>query len=146
MNNKALTISLLILGVLLAALICRNGDLAWMAIPLLVYLGTGVYQSPPSEQVQLKVEREVKQIKTNGISGIEMHIKVSNQGDRPLHIKLAENLKTEVKITGGFLNYQFTLNPGSETEQIYTFQAQRGSFSWKTIQAIVSDRPYVNSQ
>jgi uncharacterized protein (DUF58 family) len=44
-----------------------------------------------------------------------------------------------MKITNGSLHQWAVLDAGEETELRYTFQAERGSFRWKTLQAVTSD-------
>ena len=48
MNNKTLVVGLIIFGLLIVALITRNGDIAWMMLPFLSYLGMGILQTPVS--------------------------------------------------------------------------------------------------
>lgn len=42
MNNKTLVVGLAIFCLLIAALISRNGEIAWMLMPFLIYLGLGI--------------------------------------------------------------------------------------------------------
>ena len=46
MTRKAMLLALLCFGLLLAALVTRNGDLALMALPFLAYLGMGIRTAP----------------------------------------------------------------------------------------------------
>ena len=46
MNNKTLVVGLIIFSLLIVALITRNGDIAWMMLPFLAYLGVGILQTP----------------------------------------------------------------------------------------------------
>ena len=52
MNNKTLVVGLIIFSLLIAALITRNGDIAWMMLPFLAYLGVGILQTPALEKVR----------------------------------------------------------------------------------------------
>ena len=67
MNNKTLTVSLLVAGLFLAALIARSGDLAWLALLFLAYIAVGIFQYPVREKVRLEAERQVS--RTNGEGG-----------------------------------------------------------------------------
>jgi hypothetical protein len=61
MNNKILVLGSIIFSLLIAALITRNGDIAWMILPFLAYLGTGILQTPPLEKVRLSAARSLEQ-------------------------------------------------------------------------------------
>jgi len=57
MNNKTLTIGLILFGLLIVALIARDGDIAWMTLPFLAYLVVGILQTRPREKLQLGAKR-----------------------------------------------------------------------------------------
>ena len=61
MNNKTLVVGLIILSLLIVALITRNGDIAWMMLPFLAYLGVGILQTPLLEKVRLSATRTLEQ-------------------------------------------------------------------------------------
>ena len=52
MNNKTLGVGLILFGLLIVALITRNGDIAWMMLPFLAYLVTGIFQTPSAEKLR----------------------------------------------------------------------------------------------
>ncbi|HLO16261.1 MAG TPA: hypothetical protein VK206_15615, partial [Anaerolineales bacterium] len=66
MNNKALVVGSIIFSLLIAALITRNGDIAWMMLPFLAYLGVGILQTPALEKVRFSAGRSLEQDRSNG--------------------------------------------------------------------------------
>ena len=66
MNNKTLVVGLIIFGLLIVALITRNGDIAWMMLPFLAYLGVGILQTPVLEKVRFSATRTLEQNRSNG--------------------------------------------------------------------------------
>ena len=46
---------------LIVALITRNGDIAWMILLFLVYLGVGILQTPNLEKLSFSANRTLKQ-------------------------------------------------------------------------------------
>ena len=139
MNNKVLILSFLILSLLAAALVSQNGSLVWMTIPILVYLAGGVYRSPAREKIKLRAERFTEQHKTDGVTTVNVQIKVQNQGQIPLYIQLRDKPPKNVSSVQGSLCQNQCLLPQETNELAYSFQSQRGNFTWKNIQAIVSD-------
>ena len=137
--NKVLTLLLIVFSLLLIALFTRNGDLIWMALPFLAYLGMGILQSSSAEIISLHAIRSVKKNRTDGISSIEVSVIVSNQGTAIVHLCLFDPLQSGMRITDGHLQQSMALPAGQDGLFKYTFQSERGSFVWKTIRAVVSD-------
>ena len=79
MNNKTLVVGLIIFGLFIVALITRNGDIAWMMLPFLFYLGMGILQTPVLEKVHFSATRTLEQNQSNGIVSIDVNLTVENQ-------------------------------------------------------------------
>jgi hypothetical protein len=80
MNNKTLVVGLIIFSLLIATLITRDGDIAWMMLPFLAYLGIGILQTPPLEKLRFSAERKLEQTRSN--SGVSVK-KVSDNSRSP---------------------------------------------------------------
>ncbi len=139
MNDKVLTLALLSAGLLLAALITRNGTLAFMTLPLLVYLGIGILESPPRGRIRLTAARSLGIRQTEEGAAVEVSVAVRNTGSAVSALKLSDLPQPAAIITEGALRHFAALEPGEETKLTYTFQAARGGFPWKTVHAVVSD-------
>jgi uncharacterized protein (DUF58 family) len=139
MNQKTLVIGLILFGLLIMALIMRNGDIAWMMLPFLAYLMMGVLQSPPLEKLNFSVERKLDQTRSNGIAAVDVGLTVQNRASETVYLYLNEPVQAGMKIAHGKMSCLARLRPGESTELKYTFTAERGNFSWESIQAVVSD-------
>jgi uncharacterized protein (DUF58 family) len=139
MNNKTLVIALIIFSLLIVALISRNGDLAWMMLPFLAYLGAGLLQTPPVEKLRFSAERTLEQTRSNGSMSVDVNLSIQNQASETVHLFIDETVQEGMKITDGELSRWATLRAGESAELKYTFAAARGNFSWKSIRAVVSD-------
>ena len=137
--NKVLTLLLIVLGLLVTALVTRNGDLAWMTLPFLVYLGIGILQSPSPGKIRLVATRSTETTKTDGVSSVDVVVTVRNQGAAIDRLCLSDPLQAGMRVTDGQVRQAAALQAGEDTRLKYTFQTERGSFSWKTIRAVVSD-------
>ncbi len=137
--NKALTLVLIIASLLMAALLTHNGDLIWMALPFLAYLGIGLVQSPTVSDIRLLATRSVEKMATDGPPSIEVGVSVSNQGATLVRLGLSDPLQAGMSLIDGQLKQSVALQAGESAVFKYTFRSERGSFAWKTIRAIVSD-------
>jgi uncharacterized protein (DUF58 family) len=139
MNRKVLIFILLVFGLLLAALFARNGELVWMTLPILAYLGMGILQSLPAGNIRLSAARNVEKIATGGIASAEVRVTVSNQSAGLVHLQLSDPLQSGMRITAGQIRQSMMLRSGENSSLQYAFQSERGSFAWKTIRAAVRD-------
>jgi uncharacterized protein (DUF58 family) len=139
MNNKTLVVGLIIFSLLVVTLITRDGEIAWMMLPFLAYLGVGILQTPPVEKLRFSAERKVEQTRSNGSLSIDVKLAIQNQAVETVHLFVDETVQAGMKVTEGELSRHVTLRPGDSTELKYTFTAARGDFSWKSIRAVVGD-------
>lgn len=139
MSKKTRVVSLIIFGLFIAALVTREGDVAWMILPFLAYLGIGVLQTPPLEKLRFSAERSFEQTRSNGSTSINVNLAIRNQALETVHLFVDETVQAGMKITEGELSRWVTLQPGEFTELKYTFTAARGDFSWKSVRTVVSD-------
>lgn len=139
MNSKVLTIVLVIFGLIVAAMISQNGDLALLALPFIAYLGIGILSAPSAGKINLHAERSLQMIEVGGKNSIEVCLTLSNQGIKINRLCLSDSLKPGMKITNGQIQYTFALSNGETSELKYTFETNRGSFSWDTVHVVASD-------
>ncbi len=139
MNNKALVVGSIIFSLLIAALITRNGDIAWMMLPFLAYLGLGILQTPSLEKVRFSAERILEQNRSNGNTFVDVNLSVQNQAFETVYISIHEIIQAGMKITDGVLSRWAELRPGEAAELKYTFTAVRGDFSWNSIRIVMGD-------
>jgi uncharacterized protein (DUF58 family) len=139
MNSKTLFVGLIIFSLLIVALLTRNGDVAWMMLPFLAYLGAGLLQTPPLDKLHFSAERTLEQTRSNGIASVDVSLSVQNQAPETVHLFVDETIQAGMKITDGELSRWVTLRSGESAELKYTFTAARGNFSWKFIRIVVGD-------
>jgi uncharacterized protein (DUF58 family) len=139
MNSKTLTLILIVLGLFLAALVTLRGDLAWMTMPFLAYLGIGILQSPVLGTVKLQAARSVERLGTEAGSFIRVDVAVRNAGADVVDLRLADPLRTGWRVTDGSTQTAAALGTGESAVLRYGFQAGRGNYEWETVRATVSD-------
>jgi uncharacterized protein (DUF58 family) len=139
MSDRFLTLGLLSAGLLLAALITQNGGLALLALPLLVYLGFGILESPSREKISLVAERSCRLTQTGSGPAVEVRVAVRNRGAALSVLRLSDRPQPGVTIEEKALRQLASPAPGEETCLTYTFPAARGGFQWSAVHAMVSD-------
>lgn len=139
MNENTLSVGLVVLLLLIVALVTRNGDIVWMILPFLAYLGVGILQSPDLEELSFSVKRTLEQTRKDGIFSIVVNLAIQNKALKPVHLFIQETVQPGMKITDGELNQRVRMRPGESTELNYAFTTARGDFFWKAIRIKVSD-------
>ncbi len=139
MNNKTLIVGLIIFSLLVATLITREGDIAWMMLPFLAYLAMGILQTPAREKLRLSAERKLEQTRSDGGVSVDVHLTIHNQAPETVHCFVEEAVQPGMKIVEGELSRWVTLRAGDSTELAYTFAAARGDFSWKSVRVLAGD-------
>ena len=139
MNSKVLTLILVIFGLILMALLTRNGDLAWMALPFLAYLGIGILQSPALGNINLQARRVVEKERAGGVSSVHVSTTVCNQDRHIIYLRLSDPLQPGMRISDGQIENQAALRGGETVVLRYTFRAERGSFAWRSVKVKLGD-------
>jgi uncharacterized protein (DUF58 family) len=139
MTHKALIVALLSFGLLLAAVGTRNGGLALMALPFLAYLGAGILEAPPKHEIRLRATRSLKSVPSEGIPAVEVRVTICNDGARLVSLQIFDPPQPGMKVTKGLLKQWAAVAAGEEADYQYTFLGERGSYRWKTVQAVASD-------
>ena len=139
MNNKILSVGLVVFLLLIIALITRNGDIAWMILPFLAYLGMGILQAPNLDKLSFNTRRTLEQIRTNGTVSVVVNLDIQNKAEETVHLFIQETAQAGMKITEGKLSQWATLRPGESTNMKYAFTVTRGDFVWRSIRTKISD-------
>ena len=130
MSSKILFVGAIIFGLFVTSLIFRNGDLMWMAIIFIVYMGTGIALSPTEKDICLQTRRYVKKTGKSCAFFVEMTLEICNKGRKGICLRLSDPLLEGMKIIDGSLKMCVYLRPGKKAELNYTFNAVRGRFAW----------------
>ena len=137
MSNKALLVVLAICGMILSALIMKNGKLLLLAIPFLVYLMIGILHTP--SEITLLAHRTIDKPSVLAQEPIEAHIDIRNEGKNLVNLFLADSIFPSMTILDGQPQQRLALKLGEMTELNYVFKAIRGVIAWNTVHASASD-------
>jgi uncharacterized protein (DUF58 family) len=139
MSSRAQTLLLITFGLLLGALLSHQGSLAWMALPFLAYLAAGLLLAPTAGKISLRASRSVEMHQAAGTTAVTVKVAVTNQGVALPRLCLSDLHQEGMHRLKGQLLQPAALQPGEEAAFQYTFQAGRGSFTWKTLRVEAGD-------
>lgn len=141
MNGKLVILFVITGALLVVALLSLNGEVAWLVVPFLAYLGLGILRAPAAELIRLQATRTVEQIEEAGKRRVQVTVIVRNLGASTLeHVCLVDQKQPgSWQMVQGQLHVRQALLPGEEGVLTYSFQTYRGQFAWQTIHAVVCD-------
>lgn len=137
MNNRSLVLVLILSGLIISALIVRNGKILLLALPFLIYLLIGIIQAP--SEITLVADRVISKSSLIAQELFETRIVIKNQGKTLVNLHLRDTLFPSVTILDGKAIARLSLSAGESTELNYVSKAERGVYSWKSIHVCASD-------
>jgi uncharacterized protein (DUF58 family) len=137
MNSKSLLIVLLICGLVLCALIMRNGQPLLLAMPFLAYLLIGAMQAPVG--MRLVASRVINKPGVVAQEPAEVRLTVNNEGNALVNLSLDDSHFPGVAILDGHIHQRISLHSGGSVHLDYVLKADRGVYSWRSVHAIASD-------
>lgn len=139
MTKKTIFLISIILGLLLTALITKNGDVVLIASIFIIYLSAGIISSPINEDIKLSAARSVNRYKNDDATIIEISVRILNEGGRTICVSFSDPEQPGMKIIEGSLCLQTALYPGQDMELKYSFETTYGGFDWDHINAKIGD-------
>lgn len=137
MNNRSLVLVLIVCGLIISALLVRNGRILLLALPFLVYLLIGILQAP--SEIRLVAERTISKSSLSPQEVFETRIVIKNQGKTLVNLQLRDTLSPAVTVLEGEAVSRLSLSTGESAELNYLSKAERGVYSWKSIHVCASD-------
>jgi len=128
---------LILCGLILTALVFRNGKLLLLAIPFLVFLIVGVSQIPGD--ITLIANRTIDKQSVTAQEAVEICIEIKNQGNALLNLCLEDPVFPSMTILDGHPSQRIALPVRGISELKYTFSAPRNVLTWSTLHACASD-------
>jgi uncharacterized protein (DUF58 family) len=135
-NVRATTLLALVYGLLFASVATRRSEVAWMAAPLLTTLLLAFWRAPRREGIHLGARRHVERDRRGGV---EVTVKLRNEGASPLHLRLEDSPQPAVAIEEGATAIEALLRGGEEATLRYAFRVPRGRFVWTGVKAVAAD-------
>ena len=116
-NKNFALLVFIVCGLILAALILRNGRLLLLAIPFLVYIIVGVLQIP--NDITLLANRTIDIPSVTAQEAVETRIVIKNQGNILVNLYLEDPDFPSMRILKGQSHQRLALSAGEITELNY---------------------------
>jgi len=110
-----------------------------MSLPFLAYLLAALALSPAHEDISLSARRSCSRSDAPGRTAIEVELRLRNEGERTICAIVSDPLLPGMDLRSGSLSRALVLRPGGEGELRYGFEAARGRFEWKRVDAAIGD-------
>lgn len=139
MNSKLFTLFLIYLGLFLAALSFRRGDLLWLGFPFLAYLLVSVFKFPAADQVRLQAHRRINRVNSSGETVLKVEVTIQNHGAAIPYLFIEDQGLDGMRIISGQKSVRTSLLPGEEATLKYSFLKKRGRYAWDSIHTWAGD-------
>jgi len=127
----------LLYALLFTALVSMKGEILALAIPLALYLLSGLWFAP--DEINLQIERELSAERVTPNMPVVMTLRITNLGGLLEELFLEDELAPALKIVDGESNFLCTLKKGETISWSYTLSGTRGSFLFNGVEATAND-------
>jgi uncharacterized protein (DUF58 family) len=137
MKPKALFILILIFTLLVLSLLFKNGGVALIALPFLIYLMSGVVCAPGSLKFEALRELEKTTISTG--ETVEMRLLLTNLGRDLDNVFIKDWVHPHTVVEEGQSQRHLSMPGGGKIELKYQLTADRGNYTWKDLTLFAED-------
>lgn len=137
MTAKLRLLSVLVYGIIFAALVLRRGELILLALPLIVYIVAGFLSEPDTPR--LEARRTLSAEWTRANMPVRMELSVTNLGSRDAQVLIEDTLPPGILLLEGNSHILTNISPGESVILDYTFSTRRGRYTFDAVQTSSRD-------
>lgn len=134
---RSLLLSLLVYGLILFGLLTLRGDILTLAIPLVVYLLSGLLRAP--QKIDLTVERRLSIERTGVDMPVQVTLRITNAGGILEDVLVVDNISPRLKILDGSAQHLLHLAKGQTVNLTYTVSGPRGYYPFPGVHVEARD-------
>ena len=142
--NRFLLVSFLIYGLIFAGLAVLQGELLALALPLILYLATGLLYRP--RKIQLEIERELNADQVSLSQPVAVNLAITNQGSTLEELYLEDLIPHGLQVIDGEANSLTSLEAGETVTLNYTLIGVRGGYTFPGVRVMVNEKFNLFSQ
>ncbi len=135
--SRTVLLAFCVSGLMLMGFLTVRWELVFLAVPMLVLIAIGVWQS--AENPTLTVERAISRPTIRADETVNVTLTVTNDGATVHELHLAEALHRRLKLVDGRDNHIGRLRSGESIELTYTVSGMRGIYRMPTIATTAYD-------
>ena len=136
--RRFLLITGLAYALILVGLATFNRGVLALALPLIVYLGAGLFFAPAKPRLQ--VSRSVNPERSSASTPVQIELHITNIGDHIEELLIEDILPENLELLDGHTSIFTELPPNAAVKLEYTVRGQRGIYTFSNIRASAYDR------
>lgn len=131
MSGRFLLLASMIYMLFMIAIATLNGGPLVLALPMVLYLGIAILNSPP--QVKLVIKRVIEQDSLTENIETKIKLQITNEGASLEEVLIADVLPGGLELVDGNITALATMPPNEKLELEYTVRAMRGGYEWEHV-------------
>lgn len=135
--NRVILLSVLAFGLILLGLGIMNPNFLVLALPVVVFVLTGLIYGAQMPQVQ--AERRLSARRVSPGSPVTVKVTLTNRGEKLEQVWVKDPLPAGLEKLNGLTGCLVSLGTGESASFEYTVRAQRGMYHFAALQAATSD-------
>jgi uncharacterized protein (DUF58 family) len=135
--NRPLLLGILVYSLAIVGLISLTGGILALIIPLLVFLGAGLFYGP--EDPQLNISRHLSADRAEPGNPVEVTLSITNEGPDLEWIHIVDAPPQTLDVIEGDTEVVTPLGRGETIELRYTLSGRRGRYDFGKVSINVSD-------
>lgn len=135
--SRAILLSILVYGLILAGLITLRGEFIALALPMVLYLFFGMWRAP--ESLDLEIERKLSADRAIPSAEIVVTVTVHNNGSSIDELYIEDKISRALTLRSGSTRHLLALAKGSSFTFEYTVSGPRGNYSFDSVHAEARD-------
>jgi uncharacterized protein (DUF58 family) len=135
--RRFVPLALLAYALLLLGLASLRASFVILAIPLVVYLVTGILRGP--EDLNVAASRTLSRHRARAGMPLEVVLRVTNHGGDLEEVRIEDLLPAGVEVIDGHPSVLTALPAGAHVELRYTISANRGVYRFRRTEIVASD-------
>jgi uncharacterized protein (DUF58 family) len=126
MMSRKLLILAIIYGFIFGGLVGLKGEILLLALPFVIYLAVGLFDSPAEPELQ--IDRVIEPERALPGMAVEIRVTIKNSGLRNCIVTLQDRAHERLEVISGDSRLLASLAPGQTTELEYIVKGGRGIY------------------
>ena len=137
MSRRAFLLIALAYGLVFAGLLTLRGELLALAVPVVVYLLTGLWRAPG--EIHLEILRTLGSERAMPEMPVQVTLTVHNNGPSLEEVVIQDILPQGLQVRAGSNRHLVSLQSGRSLSYTYSVSGQRGYYVFSTVEVEVCD-------
>jgi uncharacterized protein (DUF58 family) len=137
MARRALLLIILAYGLVIAGLVTLRGEMLALAVPLVVFLLTGLWRAP--EEMHLEIRRTLGSERAAPGMPVQVTLTIQNNGPGLEEVVIEDILPHDLQVRAGSNRHMLSLPTGQSISYTYSVSGVRGYYPFSTVEVEASD-------